>query len=315
MLKPSKSSERSGGLRLNKFPDVKELILDKGVKIEEDVSIKGGRIIIREGTVLRSGTRIDVSEYLDIGRNSIIGESNQIRGRDVRIGREFYSNHDAEIGGGGCFERTSKLTIGYWFHLGSYSIINTAMEVKIGNEVGIGRFTNVYTHGAYQSALRGFPVDFGSITVGNNVWIPGATILPNVTIGDNVVIGVGSLVSKNIPSGCFAAGVPCKVIRDNCYPRELSREEKLKIVKQINNDWNLGMALQNDCTFRIDSAVVDFGSMRFSGRSSEKSERARNILRRHGIRFKVDVVDNTYIEWTGSSEKSSTPDPQDTAQD
>jgi acetyltransferase-like isoleucine patch superfamily enzyme len=306
MLKPSKSSERSGGLNVKRFPDVEELILEKGVKIEEGVSIKGRKIAIREGTVLRRGTRIEVSEHLEIGRSSVIGESNQIRGRDIRIGREFYSNHDAEIGGGGCFERTSKLTIGYWFHLGSYSIVNTAMEVKIGNEVGMGRFTNVYTHGAYQSALDGFPVDFGPITIGNNVWIPGATILPNVTIGDNVVIGVGSLVSKNVPSGCLAAGVPCKVIRDNCYPRELPIEEKLRIIKQINNSWNLGMALQSDCTFRIDSAVIDFESMRFSGRSSEKSERARNILRRHGIRFKVDVVGNTYTEWIGSSDKSST---------
>jgi len=269
--------------------------------MEEGVSIKGGKIVIREGTILGSGTRIDVSEYLEIGRNSIVGEANKIRGRDIRIGREFYTNHDAEIGGGGCFERTSKLTIGYWFHLGSYSIINTAMDVRIGNEVGMGRFTNVYTHGAYQSALRGFPVDFGPITIGNNVWIPGATILPNVSIGDNVVIGVGSLVSKNVPSGCLAAGAPCKVIRDNCYPRELPTEEKLRIIMQINNDWSLGMTIQTGCTFRIDSALVDFQSMRFSGKSSRKSERARNILRRHGIRFKVDVIDNTYTEWTGSN--------------
>ena len=290
---------------MKEFPYVEELILEKDVKIEEGVSIKGGKIVIREGTVLRSVTRIEVSEYLEIGQNSIIGENNQIRGRDIRIGREFYSNHDAEIGGGGCFERTSKLTIGYWFHLGSYSIINTAMEVKIGNEVGMGRFTNVYTHGAYQSALHGFPVDFGSITIGNNVWIPEATILPNVTIGDNVVIGVGSLVSKDVPSGCLAAGVPCRIIRDNCYPKKLPMEEKLRTIKQINNKWNLGMELQSDCTFRIDSALVDFESMRFSGRISEKSERARNILRRHGIRFKVDVVDNTYSEWKGSNETSS----------
>lgn len=39
------------------------------------------------------------------------------------------------------------------------------------------------------------------------------TILPGVTIGDNTVIGAGSVVTKNIPSGVFAAGNPCKVIR------------------------------------------------------------------------------------------------------
>ena len=45
-------------------------------------------------------------------------------------------------------------------------------------------------------------------------WITSnVTILPGVTIGDNTVIGAGSVVTKNIPSGVFAAGNPCKVIR------------------------------------------------------------------------------------------------------
>lgn len=52
------------------------------------------------------------------------------------------------------------------------------------------------------------------IIIGNNVWITtNVTILPGVVIGDNTVIGAGSVVSKSIPSGVFAAGNPCKVIR------------------------------------------------------------------------------------------------------
>ena len=47
-----------------------------------------------------------------------------------------------------------------------------------------------------------------------NVWIGGNTvILPGVHIGDNTVIGAGSVVTKDIPSWCVAAGNPCKVIR------------------------------------------------------------------------------------------------------
>lgn len=52
------------------------------------------------------------------------------------------------------------------------------------------------------------------ITVGNNVWIgAGATVLAGVTIGDNSVIGAGSVVTKSIPGGVVAVGVPCKVMR------------------------------------------------------------------------------------------------------
>jgi len=53
------------------------------------------------------------------------------------------------------------------------------------------------------------------VTIGNNVWVTtNVTILPGVRIGDNSVIGAGSVVTKNIPSGVFAAGNPCKVIRE-----------------------------------------------------------------------------------------------------
>lgn len=54
------------------------------------------------------------------------------------------------------------------------------------------------------------------VIIGNNVWIGGgAIILPGVTIGDNVVIVAGSIVTKDIPDNVIAAGNPCRVIRAN----------------------------------------------------------------------------------------------------
>lgn len=52
------------------------------------------------------------------------------------------------------------------------------------------------------------------VTIGNGCWIcANVTILPGVTIGDNCVIGAGSVVTRSIPSNSFAAGNPCRVIR------------------------------------------------------------------------------------------------------
>ena len=52
------------------------------------------------------------------------------------------------------------------------------------------------------------------IHVGNRVWIGGnTTILAGVTIGDESVIGAGSVVTRDIPSGVVAAGNPCRVLR------------------------------------------------------------------------------------------------------
>lgn len=53
------------------------------------------------------------------------------------------------------------------------------------------------------------------VTIGKNVWIcAGAILLPGVTIGDNSVIGAGSVVSKDIPPNVVAVGNPCKVLRE-----------------------------------------------------------------------------------------------------
>lgn len=79
----------------------------------------------------------------------------------------------------------------------------------------------------------GHPIDFERrnkgleyaypIIVGNNVWFgAGVQVMPGVTIGDNVVIGSGSIVVKDIPSNSVAVGNPCKVIR------EITDEDKNK---------------------------------------------------------------------------------------
>ncbi len=52
------------------------------------------------------------------------------------------------------------------------------------------------------------------IHIGRNCWLgAGAIVLPGVTIGDNTVIGAGSVVTKDIPANCVAYGNPCRVVR------------------------------------------------------------------------------------------------------
>jgi maltose O-acetyltransferase len=53
------------------------------------------------------------------------------------------------------------------------------------------------------------------ITIGADVWVGGGAILcPGVTIGARAVIGAGSVVTRDIPAGVFAAGNPCRVVRE-----------------------------------------------------------------------------------------------------
>ena len=67
----------------------------------------------------------------------------------------------------------------------------------------------------YMDKSLDLPTKVKPIRDGNNVFIGSdSTILPGVTIGDNCVIGAGSVVTKDIPSGSVAVGVPCRVIGD-----------------------------------------------------------------------------------------------------
>lgn len=65
-------------------------------------------------------------------------------------------------------------------------------------------------------ALRRKQVQYNlPITIGNNVWIgANSVVLPGVKIGDNSVIGAGSVVTRDIPSGVVAVGIPCRVLRE-----------------------------------------------------------------------------------------------------
>lgn len=111
-------------------------------------------------------------------------------GYNIEIGKRFYSNHNLTI--------------------------LDCNKVFFGDNVLIGPNCSFYTAG-HPIDLQGrkSTLEFAKpIIVGNNVWFGGnVTVLPGVTIGDNSIIGAGSVVNKDIPSNVVAVGNPCKVIR------------------------------------------------------------------------------------------------------
>jgi maltose O-acetyltransferase len=81
----------------------------------------------------------------------------------------------------------------------------------MGPNVQIYAATHPLDHKERTSGL-----EFGKpVIIGDDVWIGGSAIIcPGVSIGEKCVIGAGSVVTKDIPAGVFAAGNPCKVIRE-----------------------------------------------------------------------------------------------------
>lgn len=112
-------------------------------------------------------------------------------GWNIEIGENFFANYGLTI-----------LDVG---------------KVTIGDNVLIAPNVSIYTAGhPIHPQSRNSGYEYGiPITIGNNVWIGGnVVILPGVTIGDNAVIGAGSVVTKDIPSNMIAMGNPCKIIRE-----------------------------------------------------------------------------------------------------
>jgi tetrahydrodipicolinate N-succinyltransferase len=78
----------------------------------------------------------------------------------------------------------------------------------------VSHISTYFSNALFQGRIKN-DSDFGHVEVGNNVWIGhGSIILNNVIIGEGSVIGAGSIVTKNIPNFCVAAGNPAKVIRN-----------------------------------------------------------------------------------------------------
>lgn len=112
-------------------------------------------------------------------------------GWNIKVGENFYANHNLTVLDAG--------------------------GVTFGDNVFIGPDCGFYTSGHPLDVERrkaGLEYAY-PITVGSNVWIGGGVrVVPGVSIGDNSVIGAGSVVVKDIPANCVAAGNPCRVIRE-----------------------------------------------------------------------------------------------------
>ena len=95
-------------------------------------------------------------------------------------------------------------------------IVLDVCPIRIGSFTLFGPAVQIYTpmH-PFNAALRR-QQEFGKpIEIGSDVWVGGgAIILPGVRIGSRAVIGAGSVVTRDVPDGMFAAGNPCRVIRE-----------------------------------------------------------------------------------------------------
>ena len=151
-------------------------------------------------------------------------EYNQIQPKDMDKRFPKLQDMFAEIGEGSYIEPPLHANFGgKHVHFGKnvYANYNLTMvddsHIYVGDNTMIGPNVTIATAGhPIDPALRDVQAQFNmEVHIGRNVWIGGGCVLlPGVSIGDNTVIGAGSIVTKDIPANVVAYGNPCRVIRE-----------------------------------------------------------------------------------------------------
>jgi acetyltransferase-like isoleucine patch superfamily enzyme len=115
-------------------------------------------------------------------------------------------------------EDGARLTVGDHVAMNCGVSIDVWHDVRIGNKVMIAPNVAIIDDNRHE-VEPGSPLYSGPTIIGDNVWIAAnVTILPGVTIGSGSVIAGHSVVSRDIPPNCFAAGSPARVIKNLTIP-------------------------------------------------------------------------------------------------
>ena len=179
----------------------KEKMLDGELYRATDPELAAGRLRARLLTKKLNDSREDEKDK----RERIIKELIPNAGKHLWLEPPFYCDYG------------TNMIIGDEVFFNFNCIVLDVTPVRIGSRTKMGPNVQIYTatHPInYQERASG--LEYGkAINIGEDVWIGGSAIIcPGVTIGDRTVIGSGSVVTKDIPSDVFAAGNPCKVIRE-----------------------------------------------------------------------------------------------------
>lgn len=161
---------------------------------------------------------------LQTERLDMLYDYNATRPTEAKKREEILKNLFAEIGEGCYIEPPFHANWGgKHIHFGKFVYANFNLTLVDDTHIYVGDYTmfgpnvTVATAGhPVNPELRQKGLQYNApVKIGKNCWIgSGAIIVPGVTVGDNVVIGAGSVVTKDIPSNVVAVGNPCRVLRE-----------------------------------------------------------------------------------------------------
>ncbi len=163
-------------------------------------------VVARKKRALKRSAKLNATDPADYGAQLVaVRELFGTTGKNIYIQPNFNCDNGKNIHVGEDFLTNYNVTI-----------LDIA-PVYIGDYCMIGPNTLITTvgHPLSPTARREKKACGKPVTIGDDVWIGGnCTILPGVTIGNNVVVAAGAVVTKDVPDNCVVGGIPAKVLKN-----------------------------------------------------------------------------------------------------
>lgn len=178
----------------------------------------GKKMICNAGAVVQMGmkSRIDLQGHLFLGDNKLCAAPANCflrmdEGSKLYVGKKGFSVY---YGSDIVLFPGAELKLGSGF-INSYAKIRCHASIEIGDGVAISHDFTVMDSDAHEIIGDG-KRKTAPVKIGNHVWIgTRVTVLKGVTIGDDAIIGAGSVVTHDIPPRSLAVGIPARVVREN----------------------------------------------------------------------------------------------------
>lgn len=196
----------------------------------------GQKVIIEEDIIIRGKSNKNAKRVI-IGDNVFIGHGVQIFVDDMEIGDfTIIHNHTLIAGNKPC-------RIGHCCWIGQNTILNSTGGLSIGNGVGVGAYSQLWSHICHGDILQGCRWNSNHpLIIEDDVWFVGHCIVSPVHAYEKSMALVGSVITKDMEANHVYAGVPAKDVTDKTGPQfsQVSIANKYKHLSQkIKEFYNL----------------------------------------------------------------------------
>lgn len=238
-------------------------------------NISAKKYFISDGVEISESARINCDE-LHIGRKVVIGDRVNINCKGkVYIDDCVYLSHDVSIASKSAIigeytkihNHTSiygpnSIFIGHNCWIGQNCVLNTQEKLTLGNGVGIGTYSSVWTHGFFGELIEGANFNvIEPVVLEDNSWLFGSNnvVFPGVTLGEKSVVISPSTVTKSVPANRVFAGSPARDITEKIGPAYTAIDKKKKIdvlIKVL-----LGTLKEKNITFSFNNLEIKIDGM------------------------------------------------------